>query len=118
MAAQPDPATADLSTATVPAVALGSDYLTPAELAPRLGVSERTLMRWHAARRGPPRIMYGRQIRYRWPSVENWIRKQERDFDEQPPAGSRRRPAQRRVVNARSATTRASAAATKTTTRR
>ncbi len=38
-----------------------------------LGVSPRTLDRWHLLREGPPRIALGRKIRYRRAALEQWI---------------------------------------------
>src|ERR1700751_684490 len=37
-------------------------YMTPAQLAIQLGCCEKTLARWHAARRGPPRVTLGRRL--------------------------------------------------------
>lgn len=50
-----------------------SHYLTQSELADVLGVSERTLNRWHSLRQGPPRCKIGRVIRYRADSVAQWM---------------------------------------------
>jgi Homeodomain-like domain len=36
-------------------------YLTPKDLAQALGVSERTVARWHRFREGPPRVEIGRR---------------------------------------------------------
>jgi predicted DNA-binding transcriptional regulator AlpA len=49
-----------------------------------LGVSARTLARWHLRGEGPPRISYGRSIKYRRASIEEWLRRRET-------AGRRRR---------------------------
>ena len=38
-----------------------------------LGVSPRTLDRWHLLDEGPPRIRYGAQVRYRMASLEQWL---------------------------------------------
>lgn len=54
-----------------------SHYLTQPELADVLGVSERTLNRWHSLRQGPPRCKIGRAVRYRADSVADWIAAQE-----------------------------------------
>lgn len=51
--------------------------LTPTELAERLGVSARTLSRWHLLRKGPPRVQVGRLIAYRTDAIENWLRANE-----------------------------------------
>lgn len=40
------------------------DYLSPAELAARLGLSEKTLANWRALGQGPRWIRIGRSIRY------------------------------------------------------
>ena len=54
-----------------------SHYLTPAEVADILGVSERTLNRWHSLRQGPPRCKIGRAVRYVASSVAAWMAAQE-----------------------------------------
>ncbi|TXN72856.1 helix-turn-helix domain-containing protein [Methylobacterium sp. WL6] len=46
------------------------DRTAAAEL---LGVSPRTLDRWHLLREGPPRILVGRQVRYRVSALEAWL---------------------------------------------
>jgi len=49
------------------------------EVAKWLGVSPRTLDRWHALRRGPPRVqLSGGKVRYRAKSLVDWIEQQER----------------------------------------
>ena len=45
------------------------ELLTNRETAALLGISERTLARWHAQRMGPPRINAGRRPKYRLSSV-------------------------------------------------
>jgi predicted DNA-binding transcriptional regulator AlpA len=57
-------------------------YLTPTQLAAQLGCCEKTLARWHAARRGPPRVTLGRRLLYRRTAVSAWLERQERNFDE------------------------------------
>jgi hypothetical protein len=58
-------------------------YLTPTQLAAQLGCCEKTLARWHAARRGPPRVtMPGRRLLYRRTAVADWLERQEKNFDE------------------------------------
>ena len=43
-----------------------------------LGVSPRTLDRWHLLRIGPPRVaLGGRKIRYRLSSLDAWVRSRE-----------------------------------------
>ena len=54
-----------------------SEYLTPAELAAEFGICKRTLDRWYASRRGPPRITIGRKPLYRREAVLEWLRKRE-----------------------------------------
>jgi len=53
-------------------------YLTPKDLAHALGVSERTLGRWHQFRQGPPRVEIGRKVFYRLESINTWIASCER----------------------------------------
>jgi predicted DNA-binding transcriptional regulator AlpA len=59
-----------------------SDYLTPRKVAAELGICEKTLARWHAARRAPPRVTVGRRLLYRREAVSAWLLKREQDFDE------------------------------------
>jgi predicted DNA-binding transcriptional regulator AlpA len=73
--------------------ALLAEYLTRAQLAAQLGVSERTIDRWHTCRTGPPRTVFGRQILYRRSSVRDWLAKRERGFDDD---RERRSPGRRR----------------------
>jgi len=49
------------------------DLLTIGELSEQLGVTRRTLERWHAQRIGPPRIKIGKQVYYRAASVREWM---------------------------------------------
>ena len=55
------------------------DDLLDREAAARiLGVSPRTLDRWHLLRIGPPRLTIGgRTVRYRLSSLDSWIASQE-----------------------------------------
>ena len=53
-------------------------YLKPKDLAQALGVSERTVARWHRFREGPPRVEIGRKVFYRLESVNAWIASCER----------------------------------------
>jgi len=39
-----------------------------------LGVSPRTLDRWHLLRIGPPRCLLGGQVRYRVEAIAEWVR--------------------------------------------
>lgn len=59
---------------------LAGAYVTPEQLAEELGISVRTLHRWHTARQGPPRIVLGRIIFYRRSSVLAWIESREENF--------------------------------------
>ena len=52
---------------------LAGEYVTPEQLAAELGISVRTLHRWHTARQGPPRVVLGRVIFYRRSSVLAWL---------------------------------------------
>ena len=52
-------------------------YLTPRRLAAQLGISLRTLGRWHAERAGPPRTTMGRLILYRADAVREWLEEHE-----------------------------------------
>ena len=56
---------------------MNPQILTPTELAERLGVSARTLSRWHLLRKGPPRVQVGRLITYRIEAVERWLQANE-----------------------------------------
>ena len=52
-------------------------HLTPADVGRLLGVSLRTLSRWHAQRLGPPRCKVGRTVLYRRDAFEDWLTKNE-----------------------------------------
>ena len=58
---------------------MGKIY-TPKELAAILGVSERTLARWHLRRIGPPRTQVGKFIAYREESLGEWLKDNEAAF--------------------------------------
>lgn len=62
-------------------------FMTPQDLAARLGISQRTLSRWHARRIGPARCVVGKLILYRVDAVRDWLAAQE----EQPVTTRRRR---------------------------
>jgi predicted DNA-binding transcriptional regulator AlpA len=64
---------------TSPEQTLLSDYLTPRQVAAELGICEKTLARWHAARRAPPRLTVGRKLLYRRATVSNWLQQQEKN---------------------------------------
>ncbi|WP_421998077.1 helix-turn-helix transcriptional regulator [Roseovarius confluentis] len=47
--------------------------MSKSETAKFLGVSNRTLDRWHALRKGPARISAGRRVLYRMSAVSSWL---------------------------------------------
>lgn len=47
--------------------------LTKADTAKFLGVSERTLDRWHAQRKGPARVSAGRRVLYKLSGLSAWL---------------------------------------------
>ena len=68
----------DTPLADTAVVNLLCDYLTPDQLAKfELGVSERTLSRWHTQRLGPPRCVIGKLILYRVDAVREWMAERE-----------------------------------------
>jgi len=54
-----------------------NENLTPAEVADMLGISRRTLDRWHALRVGPARCKIGRTVLFRSDAVETWLKANE-----------------------------------------
>ncbi len=80
------------------ASAILAGYLTPKDLAQALGVSERTIARWHHFREGPPRVEIGRKVYYRLESVSTWVASCERP---EPRAGHARRAPLRAVDSSR-----------------
>jgi hypothetical protein len=50
-----------------------SEFMDENALATRLGVTCRTLRRWHVMRIGPPRTTCGRKILYKISSVMDWL---------------------------------------------
>jgi|GEM_PF-2136357 len=54
----------------------GKQYLTPLQLARLLGISPRTLARWHAIGTGPPRSKVGRLILYDLTKLPGWLENQ------------------------------------------
>jgi hypothetical protein len=54
------------------------DFITRADLAAELGKSEKTLIRWERGHQGPPVTRIGREPLYYRPSVQKWLRSQER----------------------------------------
>jgi hypothetical protein len=85
---RPNRSAAIAATRTLDAAAFGNagtvleGYLTPTQLAAQLGCCEKTLARWHAARRGPPRVTLGRRLLYRRTAVSEWLQRQEKNFEE------------------------------------
>jgi len=83
---------ASTSTTTRPApghVQIGDQrYLTTASLAAMLGVTERTLGRWDAARIGPPKIKVGKLVLYNLEKLPEWLAT--RETEPLRPAGRRR----------------------------
>lgn len=53
-------------------------FLRREELAEQFGLSPRTIDRWEALRKGPPRVSIGRTILYNIQSVREWLVSQER----------------------------------------
>jgi len=49
------------------------ETLKPSEVANMLGISRRTLDRWHALRIGPSRVTVQRTILYRQTAVDAWL---------------------------------------------
>ncbi len=60
-----------------PSGSLLGGWISRADLALQLGVSEDTLRRWDALRSGPPCIRAGRKIYYRRSAVIEWLEDQE-----------------------------------------
>ena len=63
-----------------------AEYMEPEALASDLGVTVRTLERWHRRGWGPPRVTIGRRVLYRRAAVAAWVQANEVD-----PAERRRR---------------------------
>lgn len=61
----------------MPAASIAGEYMEPPELTSGLGISKRTLDRWHRQRIGPPRTVIGRTILYRRTAVQEWLRSRE-----------------------------------------
>jgi excisionase family DNA binding protein len=63
-----------------------TEHMTPVEVVALLGVSRRTLSRWHAQRVGPARCKVGRTVLYRKSAIDAWLEKNEthpvRTFEE------------------------------------
>ncbi|WP_299791691.1 helix-turn-helix domain-containing protein [uncultured Marivita sp.] len=56
---------------------LKEDYLSLTDTAYLLGVSKRTLARWHTIRKGPARIAVGRKVIYRIDAILDWLKANE-----------------------------------------
>jgi predicted DNA-binding transcriptional regulator AlpA len=67
----------DAQESSVPKLVLDG-YLRREELAQQLGLSPRTIDRWEALRKGPPRVCVGRTVLYNVDSVREWLQSQER----------------------------------------
>ena len=63
--------------AVMPAGSILGEYVEAPELSRDLGISKRTLDRWHRQRMGPPRTVIGRTILYRRTAVQEWLRSRE-----------------------------------------
>lgn len=66
----------------------GRHYVTPERLARTLGVTVRTLCRWHAARIGPRRIKVGKTVLFDVVKLPEWLAL--RESEPVRAAGSRR----------------------------
>jgi len=55
----------------------GHVYATPERVAELLGVTTRTLARWHAARIGPPKIKIGKKIFFELGQLPDWLSSRE-----------------------------------------
>lgn len=58
----------------VKVVSVNEEFLTGEAVASALGVSHRTLYRWHRLRKGPPQIKIGRKVYYRAEALSVWLR--------------------------------------------
>jgi hypothetical protein len=56
---------------------IAGEYIKPEQLAEELGISLRSLARWHSLRVGPPRVVIGRIILFRRAAVAEWLRARE-----------------------------------------
>ena len=59
------------------------DFLTADEVAFRLGVTRRTLLRWARLRHGPPVTRVGRHTLYRCATLAEWLDASEQSFARQ-----------------------------------
>ena len=58
---------------------ISEHFLSPADLAAVLQISERTLSRWAQLGEGPPRTKIGRRVLYRRTAFNEWLVAQETD---------------------------------------
>ena len=59
---------------------INNKYYTETEAAKELGVKVQTLRQWAVRRKGPPRVVVGRNPFYRINNLVNWVGKQEKVF--------------------------------------
>lgn len=64
---------ADVSPADKIITIAGRRFITPAALAQLLGVSLRTLARWHQQEVGPPRAQIGRTVLHDVEKLSDWL---------------------------------------------
>ncbi len=72
------PSSADTQEASTSKLVL-KEFLRRDELAQQLGISPRTILRWQALRKGPPRVCVGRTILYSIQSVCDWLHSREQE---------------------------------------
>jgi hypothetical protein len=58
----------------------GRTYVRPTQLANILGITVRTLLRWHKCQLGPPRITVGRLTLYEVSKLSQWLETHENTF--------------------------------------
>ena len=54
-----------------------AEYLGEEDLADEIGLTSRTLRRWHVLRIGPPRTVIGRKVLYHVPSFRKWLQERQ-----------------------------------------
>lgn len=52
---------------------MNDEFLSGEAAAIALGISHRTLYRWHRLRKGPPQIKIGRKVYYRADAMREWL---------------------------------------------